>query len=47
MPLEYLIAGLGLPEDVDVQLGMRGLAGQLGVEVQTVRDVVDRFQADP
>lgn len=47
VPLEILIAELGLPEDVDLELRMRDLAGQLGIEVQTVRDVVERYQASP
>lgn len=47
VPFEYLVAKLGLPEDVDARLRMRDLASQLGVEVQTVRDVVDGYQAEP
>jgi hypothetical protein len=46
VPLDYLIAELGLPEDVDTQLRMRDLANQLGIEVLTVREVVDRYQAE-
>lgn len=44
VPLEYLVAELGLPEDVDTQMRMRELAGQLGFEVMTVREVVERYQ---
>jgi hypothetical protein len=47
VPLEYLIAELGLPDDVDVHLRMSNLASQLGVEVLTVRDVVTRYQEQP
>jgi hypothetical protein len=46
VPLEHLVAELGLPEDVDVHVRMRDLVSQLGVEVQTVRDVVDDYQAE-
>ena len=46
VPLDYLIVGLELPEDIDVHLRMRDLAGQLGIEVQTVRDVVEGYQAE-
>jgi hypothetical protein len=45
VPLEYLVAELGLPEDVDTQIRMRDLAGQLGIEVLSVREVVERYQA--
>lgn len=45
VPMDYLIAELGLPEDVDAQLWMRDLATQLGIEVITVREAVDRYQA--
>jgi hypothetical protein len=45
VPLDYLILELGLPEDVDTGLLMRDLANQMGVEVVTVREVVERFQA--
>jgi hypothetical protein len=44
VPLAYLVVELGLPEDVDPQLRMRDLAGQLGIEVLTVREVVERYQ---
>lgn len=47
VPLEYLVAELGLPEDVNVQLRMRDLADQLGIEVQTVRDSVSGYHAEP
>lgn len=45
VPMDYLIAELGLPEDVDAQLWMRDLASQFGIEVMTVREAVDRYQA--
>jgi hypothetical protein len=45
VPMDYLIAELGLPEDVDAQLWMRDLASQLGIEVMAVREVVGRYQA--
>jgi hypothetical protein len=47
VPLDYLLAELGLPDDVDVHLRMSNLAGQMGVEVQTVRDAVTRYQERP
>ena len=47
VPLDYLIAELGLPDDVDVHLRMSNLASQMGVEVQTVRDAVTRYQERP
>ncbi|MBN1659476.1 MAG: hypothetical protein JXA93_13815 [Anaerolineae bacterium] len=46
VPLDYLVAELGLPEDVDVRLAMRDLASQMGVEVQAVRDAVTRYQEE-
>jgi hypothetical protein len=46
VPLEVLAAELGLPEDIDAQLRMRDLADQMGIEVLTVREVVDRYQAN-
>ena len=45
VPMEVLVAELGLSDDVDVHMRMRDLAGQLGIEVSTVREVVDRYQA--
>jgi hypothetical protein len=45
IPLEVLVTELGLPADVDTQLRMRDLAAQMAIEVQTVRDVVESFQA--
>jgi hypothetical protein len=45
VPIEYLVAELGLPEDVGVQLQMRDLAGEYGTEILTVRDLVDGYQA--
>jgi hypothetical protein len=47
VPLDYLIAELGLPDDVDVHLRMSNLASQMGVEVVTVRDAVTRYQEEP
>lgn len=47
VPLDYLLAELGLPGDVDLQLRMRDLASQMGLEVQTVRDAVTRYQERP
>jgi hypothetical protein len=47
VPLDYLIAELGLPDDVDVHLRMSNLASQMGVEVVTVRDAVTRYQEQP
>ena len=46
VPLETLVAELGLPEDVDTRLWMRDLANQYGIEVDTVRQVVERYQAE-
>ena len=46
VPLEYLSAELGLPDDVDTRLWMRDLANHYGIEVGTVRDVVERYQAE-
>ena len=46
VPLETLVAELGLPDDVDTRLWMRDLANQYGIEVGTVREVVDRYQAE-
>jgi hypothetical protein len=46
VPLDYLVIELGLPEDVDTGLWMRDLANQLGIEVATVREVVERYQAE-
>jgi hypothetical protein len=46
VPLEYLVAELGLPADVDTNLWMRDLANQYGIEVGTVREVVERYQAE-
>lgn len=47
VPLDYLVAELGLPSGVDAHLRMSELAGQFGLEVQTVRDVVTAYQAQP
>lgn len=47
VPLDYLVTKLGLPEDVDTSLRMRDLASQMGIEVVTVREVVDDYQAGP
>ena len=46
VPLEYLIAELGLPDDLDTRLWMRDLANQYGIEVGTAREVVERYQAE-
>lgn len=46
VPFETLVAELGLPDDVDTHLWMRDLANQYGIEVTTVREVVDRYQAE-
>jgi hypothetical protein len=45
IPFEALVAELGLPGDIDTHLYMRDLAGQYGIEVTTVREVVERYQA--
>jgi hypothetical protein len=42
--VDYLLAELGLAQDVDLHLSMRDLASQIGVEIQAVRDVVTRYQ---
>jgi hypothetical protein len=47
VPLDYLLAELGLAPDVDPATPMRDLASQLGVEVLTVREVVERYQTGP
>jgi hypothetical protein len=47
VPLDYLVVELGLPEDVDTALRMRDLASQMGIEVVTVREVVEGYQAGP
>jgi hypothetical protein len=47
VPLDYLLTELGLPAGVDLQLRMRDLASQMGIEVQTVRDAVTRYQGRP
>lgn len=47
VPLEYLVAELGLPGDVDTALRIRDLANQMGIEVVTVREVVETYQAGP
>ena len=46
VPLETLIAELGLPNDVDSGLWMRDLANQYGIEVTTIREVVEQYQAE-
>lgn len=46
VPLEYLVAELGLLDDVDTRLWMRDLANQYGIEVSTVREVVEQYQAE-
>jgi hypothetical protein len=47
VPLDYLIGELDLPLDVDAHLRMSELAGQFGLEVQTVRNVVSAYQEQP
>jgi hypothetical protein len=47
VPLEYLVAELGLPGEVDTAVRMRDLANQMGIEVVTVREVVEGYQAGP
>jgi len=44
VPLEYLVAELGLPADVDTGLVLRDLAGSYGIEVTAVRDAAQRYQ---
>ena len=46
IPLGTLIAELELPDEVDTRLWMRDLANQYGIEVSTVREVVERYQAE-
>lgn len=46
VPLETLIAELGLPGDIDTRLWMRDLANQYGIEVTALREVVERYQAE-
>jgi hypothetical protein len=46
IPLETLASELGLPEDIDTRLWMRDLANQYGIEVTTVREVVEQYQAE-
>lgn len=46
VPLETLVAELGLPDNVEPSLWMRDLAAQYGIEVSTVREVVERYQAE-
>ena len=46
VPLETLIVELGLPDDINAQVWMRDLANQYGIEVTTVREVVDRYQVE-
>ncbi len=45
VPMETLVAELDLPADVDSQILLRDLANQSGVEVLTVRQVVESYQA--
>jgi hypothetical protein len=47
VPLDHLIAELGLPADVDPSLRMSDLASQMGIEVLTVREVVEGYQTGP
>jgi hypothetical protein len=46
VPLAYLTAELGLAGDVDTGVWMRDLANHYGIEVSTVREVVERYQAE-
>lgn len=46
VPLEYLIAELELPADVDTHILMREMLTQYGVDVTAVRDIVGTYQAD-
>lgn len=46
VPADYLFAELGLPGDTDRTLRMSDLAQQRGIEVTTVRAVVERYQAE-
>jgi hypothetical protein len=46
VPLDFLVAELGLPDDVDTRLWMRDLSNQYGIQVGTVREVVERYQAE-
>jgi len=46
VPLEFLVDELGLPDDIDTRLGMRELPGLYGIEVSTVREVVEQYQAE-
>jgi hypothetical protein len=46
VPLDTLVAELGLPDDIDTGLWMRDLANQYGIEVTTVREVVEQYQAE-
>jgi hypothetical protein len=44
VPLDYIVAELGLPADVDTGLSLRDLAGSYAIEVSAVRDAVQRYQ---
>jgi hypothetical protein len=46
VPFDYIVAELGLPEDVDSEITLRDLASRFGFEVLTLREVVDRYQAE-
>ena len=46
IPLAILVSELGLPEDIDTRLWMRDLANQYGIEVTTVREVVEQYQVE-
>ncbi len=46
VPLQVLIDEIGLPDDIDAGLGMRELPGLYGIEVSTVREVVEQYQAE-
>jgi hypothetical protein len=44
VPIQVIAVDFGLPEDVDVTTRLSSLTAQLGIEVQAVRDMVDRYQ---
>ena len=46
VPLDTLIAELGLPVDVDRQMALRDVADRYGIDVTAVRDVVSKYQAE-
>ena len=46
IPLDVLVAELGLPKDIEPRLWMRDLANQYGIEVTIVREVVEQYQTE-